>query len=246
MPAREAEKFQKSDWLDQAQELANEIADKLNINFDGLVSTLGRGIKDAFGTAAARIRAAWRKLMGRPAPPAQDNCDTANAGAEAYARERAAEMVGKQWKDGVLVPNPDARWTITESTREALKELIVDALVTGKSTDELSKEIEGLPEEEGKRPFNKRRAQTIARTELGQAYAYGSREAAKACGATKHASELSPDHGKEDEDECDIATADGIIPIDQPFSNGEMGPLYHPRCKCTERFYFPDNVRDRP
>lgn len=38
--------------------------------------------------------------------------------AEQYARDRAAEMVGKKWVDGKLIDNPNAYWRIDESTRD--------------------------------------------------------------------------------------------------------------------------------
>jgi len=50
-----------------------------------------------------------------------------NEAARDYAHDRAAEMVGKKWVDGVLVDNPDAQWAITETTRDVAAGIIEDA-----------------------------------------------------------------------------------------------------------------------
>jgi hypothetical protein len=116
--------------------------------------------------------------------------------------------------------------------------MIVDALDKNMSADELAGEIEGLTQDGGKSTFSAERAETIARTELANAFSHGYRAAARSAGAIAHRSLLAPTHI--DIDECDDAAADGYIPIDQPFSNGMMGPPFHPRCRCTEEFAFPE------
>jgi hypothetical protein len=242
MPAIKAGKLQKGEWTEKAQELANEVVDQLTIDWGGLVETIACQIKEVYATAAVFARTAFGALVawGRSFFPNQNTTDQVNDSAVAYARDRAAEMVGEKVVDGKLVPNPNAKWAITDSTRDALNSLIVDALIECKSIDELAGEIEALADEEGTTPFSAKRARTIARTELGLAYAHGYREGARAAGATMHASVLSGAHCFPDE--CDEAAKDGDIPIDQPFSNGKMGPLYHPNCKCTEVFSCPDSL----
>jgi hypothetical protein len=43
--------------------------------------------------------------------------------------------VGKKWDGEELIDNPDARWAITESTREMLRGDVATAIEQGLSTD---------------------------------------------------------------------------------------------------------------
>lgn len=53
---------------------------------------------------------------------------SANTVAQEYARGRAAELVGmKRDVEGNLVPNPDARWAVSDTTREKIREIVSDA-----------------------------------------------------------------------------------------------------------------------
>jgi hypothetical protein len=36
----------------------------------------------------------------------------------------------------------------------------------------------------------------------------------------------------DDDDECDDNVNDGVIPLDEAFSSGDMEPLAHPKCVC--------------
>jgi len=86
--------------------------------------------------------------------------------AVAFARERAAEMVGmKRLDDGSLVPNPNARWRIDEDLRATINEKVRTAIEKGWSPQELKAALG--PE------FEPWRAETIARTETGEAYGEG-------------------------------------------------------------------------
>ena len=52
----------------------------------------------------------------------------ANTVAEDFARDRAAELVGMRLDvEGTLIPNPDARWAISSTTREKIHEIVADA-----------------------------------------------------------------------------------------------------------------------
>ena len=52
----------------------------------------------------------------------------ANTAAEAYSRERVAELLGMKYTDdGLLVTNPDARWAISDTTRDRLRTIVADA-----------------------------------------------------------------------------------------------------------------------
>ncbi len=80
-----------------------------------------------------------------------------------WARERAAEMVGmKRLPDGSFIPNPDARWQISEALRTDISDLVNRAIKDGLSNQEIAAAL--------KPTFGPWRAETIARTETGMAY----------------------------------------------------------------------------
>jgi hypothetical protein len=142
-----------------------------------------------------------------------------------WAENRAAELVGKKWVDGSLVVNPDPKWAITEATRDYLRADVTQAMEEGWSTAQLSKAIQ---ENYG---FSEGRSNTIARTEIGQADVEGNMMAYRESGVVEGKEWiLGSEH--QDDDECTDNAAEGIIPLDQPFSSGHMNPLAHPNCVC--------------
>jgi len=84
-----------------------------------------------------------------------------------YGEERGAELIGKTWLDGALVDNPDAKWAITDWTRERSNEMLQEALKTGRSYQDFSSRLEdsGL--------FSDARADLVARNEIALAMAGG-------------------------------------------------------------------------
>ncbi|MBW2308509.1 MAG: hypothetical protein JRG73_16405 [Deltaproteobacteria bacterium] len=117
---------------------------------------------------------------------------------------------------------------VTDDTAKQLSTVIAEALETQRSVPELAKMLRDRFEEIG---TNK--SKVIARTEMGQAVSDGAYHANKAVGATEKESIQTTDL----DDICAINEADGRIPIDQPHSSGDMHPLYHPRCMCTEVYF---------
>lgn len=146
------------------------------------------------------------------------------------AKERAAEMVGKRLVNGELVDNPNAKWTITEPTREWLRKELVSAFADGVSPAKLTKLIGANP------AFSRARAKMIAFTEVGNIHVRSHAASSKAMGAEFKASSLSADH--DEYDTCDIAAEAGKIPIGENYPNGISDPLFHPRCHCAETFYW--------
>ncbi len=149
--------------------------------------------------------------------------DLVNEAGVAYARDRAAEMVGKRWVDGELVDNPNAEWVIDEATREMLRSAVEDALEEGASNEELANEISGSY------AFSEERASVIARTETATADVQGNLEAYRQSGEVASKRWLTaPDCC----DEC--AELDGEeVPLDDEFPNdGGDGPPLHPNCRC--------------
>ena len=163
--------------------------------------------------------------------------DAVNEQAAQLALDRAAELVGKRLVDGVLIDNPDARWTITEPTREWLRQDIVRAFEEGLSPDSLGKLIRSSY------AFSEARADMIARTEVGNLNVWSHAASAKAMGATHKSSHLSADHDQDDF--CDAAEEAGEVPIDHDYGGGLLWPLFHPRCNCDETFYWRKNPRGK-
>ena len=81
-----------------------------------------------------------------------------------WANDRAAELVGMRRKaDGMIVPNPNAEWSISETTRKEINSIISKAF-----EDETPLgEIEDAIKQAG--AFSDSRAKVIARTEVASA-----------------------------------------------------------------------------
>ena len=178
--------------------------------------------------------------------------DLFNRRAANYARERAAELVGKRWVNDVLVENPDAKWCIKQSTRDDLRDMIVKSYEDGRTPAQLARQIEGSF------LFSDARAEMIARTETAKASVQGSLGAWQESGVVKGKSwQMSNDHDQDDE--CNENEDAGVIDLDDDFPSGDDGPPAHPNCMCvcvaslegpededTEKLakYNPDQARD--
>jgi hypothetical protein len=157
----------------------------------------------------------------------QSITDHADEAAIEFARARAAELVGMKWVDDELVENPDARWTITDATREFLRSDVTQAIQEGWSNKKLADAV-------GENyAFSELRSETIARTETARAHMQGNVEGWKASGVvTGKQSLLGSEHDEGDEDECDDNAAAGVVPLEEAFPSGDEWPPYHPRCVC--------------
>lgn len=142
-----------------------------------------------------------------------------SARSTAYAEARGAELVGMKWVDGELIANPDATWSITETTRNYLRTAIRDAMAEGQSTAQLRKTIEAST------AFSKERADMISRTETAVADVRGEAAAWIESGVVSSARfDASPDCC----DECQAQ--DGtIVELSEP----EDLDLPHPNCRCS-------------
>lgn len=139
-----------------------------------------------------------------------------------YAKDRAAEMVGMQWRGGELVPNPNAEWRIDEATRELLRADVTDAMDSGLSNSALADLLEQSY------AFSPERAETIARTETAYADVQGNLAGYTAAGVEGKQWVV----GDGCCDECEAL--DGVVvAIDEDFPNdGGDGPPLHPNCRC--------------
>lgn len=155
--------------------------------------------------------------------------DLLNERASLFAENRAAELVGmtnvgtKENPD--WMPNPDAKWQITESTREYLRADVAQAIEEGWSTDHLAEQLKE------NYAFSDARAEMISRTEIARADVEGNMAAYRQSGVVMgKQSVLGSEH---DEDDICTENADaGVIPLDAAFPSGDDAPPYHPRCVC--------------
>lgn len=197
-----AEKLAKADDTDA---IVQSILDELELNdiavdvVDSITPELIRAYKQAGITGVGRI--------GITA--SRDIVDHMDKAALEYAGSHGAELVS----------------SLEDTTREALRDRIADAIEQGLSADELSTSIE----ESG--AFSESRADAIARTELATAHVQGNiegwRETGQVTGKQWILGDTHPG-----EDECDDNAADGVIGIDEAFSSGVFAPPAHTNCLC--------------
>lgn len=138
-----------------------------------------------------------------------------------YANDRAAEMVGMKWDGSKLIPNPDARWQISDMARQAVRDLVSKAFEEGYTPEILAQKINESD------AFGHRRARNIARTEIATAQEAGSLAYFQAADV--------PGKKWSSYDACPICTANaaqGAIAIDKPFQSGHMHGPAHPACRC--------------
>jgi hypothetical protein len=186
-----------------------------SIDWSGLISIVSPYLDHAF-TAGANASA--DDLNVKP-------FNQLNEAARDYAQTRGAELVGMKYNaDGDLVENPNARWAITDTTRDRLRGLEQEALEEGWTPDELAAAVNDLIDDAP-------RALMIARTDLAKAQTSGSIAEWRASGVVRgKVWLLSNDH--DFDDECDDNDAAGVIPLDEDFPSGDDTSPAHPRCDC--------------
>lgn len=144
-----------------------------------------------------------------------------------YARQRAAEMVGKTWVNGKLVDNPNARWRIDVSTRDDIKRIISDGLKENRGRDAIADEIEDSYS------FSQQRANTIANFEIAEA---NSQATLDSYHEAKEAGVKVRKAWQADDDACEVCQANedaGAIELDDVFPSGDDATPAHPNCECT-------------
>lgn len=150
----------------------------------------------------------------------------ANESAIQWSKERAAELVGKKYVNGELIDNPNPKWSITETTRNMIRMQVEQAIAEGSTKKELEQSIKNSY------AFSRKRASTIANTELVTSYNQGNVVAWKASGVVTHKRSILGTNENHGDDDIENAKQ-GEIPIDKPFQSGHMGPSYHPNCRCV-------------
>lgn len=150
-----------------------------------------------------------------------------------YSRTRSAAMVGMR-RDalGALWPNPDARWQITESTREGIRGIVESAIADGWSNDRIADELRDSYQ------FSATRAVRIARTETQLATQTGALAGYRASGVVDGKKWQTAEDDRVSE-EC-VANGeagpkrDGVLlDLDATYPSGDASPPAHPNCRCA-------------
>jgi len=151
-----------------------------------------------------------------------------------YARDRAAEMVGRKWVADLLVDDPGAEMAINSLTQKGIADSVanvleayesgeIDAITTASMSEELLAQY----------AFSGERAERIADFESRRVANLGFLHAWKASGViTGKYSMLSPSHVIPDI--CDDIEALGVVDVDDNFQGYGFGPPWHPGgCMCV-------------
>jgi len=129
-----------------------------------------------------------------------------------------------------LVDNPNADWSISQTTRDSLRTIVADGMERGATNDDLARDILDAT------TFSRDRADMIARTESAMADVNGTYAGWKASGVVAGKQFMAaPDCC----DECQESDGE-IVEIDDEFSAGE--PPLHPNCRCGVLAVLPEDM----
>jgi hypothetical protein len=196
------------------------------LNSDALVEPVAQVLEErAVATAQDELKTVTASTGIEPEAMATAS-RLVNQEAVDYAHGRAAEMVGRKLVDGKLIDNPDAKYAITDTTRDGLRKLIKTAEVEGKSVQQLTNEIRTSA------LFSKDRARLIAQTELSFADSNGNLIAWKASGVVAGKKSILGNEHKLC-DQCDANAKAGVIGLDASFPSGHQCTPFHPLCACS-------------
>lgn len=154
----------------------------------------------------------------------EDMLDLVNEKAVEWAKNHAANLVGKKWVKGKLIDNANAKYRIDERTREGINALVVQAESEGWSNDRLAKELRESY------AFSDERAEMIARTETARADMAGNMIAYRESGlvAAKRWIVAQGDFC----DLCEGNAKQGAIDFEEAFGSGDIAAPAHPNCRC--------------
>jgi SPP1 gp7 family putative phage head morphogenesis protein len=211
----------KADEKETPEDIANGVDSS---DFEEAVPDIG----DALAGVAAD--SAQRTLTQIGVGDIADLVNQVNDRAVRSAHDRAAEMVGmRRLADGTLAPSKNAKNTITETTRDAIRSIIADGLSDNIGSDQIAQNIEDAT------AFSPERAELIAHTEVGNINSLASLDSAQAAadaGVAVFKGWLTAGDERVEEI-CRGNEAAGFIPLDDDFPSGDAAPLAHPRCRCT-------------
>ena len=212
----------------ERQTTVGQIIEMLSFDsFDSVPDDIHNSLKAVFGESAEnQIENVY--IFVEDDVKKDDVFNLANEDAKDYAHERSAELVGKKWVNDKLVDNPDAKWAITDTTRDSLRSVIESAYADALTPAQLSKEIQLSY------GFSKERAKMIAKTEMTKASTQGALAGWKRTGVVEGKEWIIGDDHEENAD-CDCAdnADEGVIALDDTWSLGDDGPPNHPNCNCS-------------
>lgn len=180
--------------------------------FGSASDTLQASIEMGSTASAAKAAKGLRKYVD----DVEKLLKLANTRAEAWAKGRAAELIGKNANGGELA----------DTTRDMLRTTITQAEEEGWSNARLRAELED------NYAFSRSRADTIARTEMKTADSEGAMAGWKASGLKMKKEWVR----SADESECDICEANeaqGPIDLNDTFESGDETSPAHPNCECA-------------
>ena len=230
--AAQVEKALKVTKADDPQPDVNALVN--NLDLSALVA-VASDVGDDLASLSADTATTALAMVG--VTERSDLVDQVNVRAVAFAKERAAELVGKRWMpDGSLIDNPNAKWAITDSTRDMLRTIISDGLEENIGTPAIAEAIQDGT------VFSKARAKLVAHTEVAnaneQSKLIGWRVAGENGVVVKKAWLTATDP-------CDVCIdneAAGFIDLDDDFPSGDDAAPAHPRCLIGESLVSATNI----
>jgi hypothetical protein len=142
-----------------------------------------------------------------------------------FARNRAAELVGRRWVGEELVEDATAEQAITRSTSEMIRDAVARALKEKLSSAEF---IKLLASSEA---FTPERAWRIADYETTSAAWQATLQAFRASNRVEAATWRTMQDPDVSAD-CEENAAVGEVPLGQAFPSGHHAPPAHPNCRC--------------
>lgn len=215
--------LRKDDVAGWSEDQTKELLSTLGIDWESIVPELRQALEQA---AQSGIIPTMQDLNLGDLNVFQ----TVNRNAADYARDRAAEMVGMSWgDDGSLVPNPDAEWAISDTTRDDIQQIITSAFEGNTNLDDVMSQIGSALQSSGNGVFSDARASLIARTEIGRAQTGAALDTWTQGGVKKIQWFCAGD------DPCaECAVNDGVsVNLGEKFPGGQTSTLdSHPNCEC--------------
>ena len=204
------------------------------LDLTGFVVVVG-GAEDALEAAA---KAGASQVFKELDIGSDDMFSVVDQAAKEFALSRAAELVGmRRTKEGKLIQNPNAEWSISDSTREMIKGAVNQAIKEGWSTQQLKGAIRGGY------TFSSQRALMISRTEIQRAHGLGTARAIKTSGAANRKTwTLGSEHdvAVPEGDICDDNADQGPISLDESFVSGDEAEPAHPNDACSVIYEWVD------
>jgi SPP1 gp7 family putative phage head morphogenesis protein len=226
VPFKDKKKLEEFDFqkVDELDEDAVNIADEI---YAALHELFGEVPETATGPLARAAMAGTAHGVGDLELYDSDMIASLNAGARTWAAQRAAELVGmRRQPDGALIENPDAKWAISDTTRDDLRHIISDGFTKETPMPDLIKEIGDAG------AFSDSRAAMIARTETSFAQSTANYNAWRDSGIVDKAMwQASADPNVCD----DCLEANGeVVSLGETFPGVDVeSPPAHVNCDCS-------------